>query len=60
MRNAISFEQLRVIDRVLCVAGGADKVRGIHSAIKAGYINCLVTDMITAQELIALEEDSLG
>ncbi len=60
VRNAISFEQLRVIDRVLCVAGGADKVRGIHSAIKAGYINCLVTDMITAQELIALEEDSLG
>lgn len=56
VRTAISLERLSTIERVLCVAGGPAKLRGIRTAIKSGYVNCLVTDLITARDLIALEE----
>jgi len=56
MRNAISIQRLHDIDRVLCIAGGHDKVRGIHTALKSGLANCLVTDSMTASEIIRLEE----
>ena len=59
VRAAISLERLSAIDRVLCIAGGPEKVHGIRTAIKSGYVNCLLTDMITACKLIELEEDSL-
>lgn len=59
VRAAISLERLSAIDRVLCIAGGPEKVRGIRTAIKAGYVNCLLTDMVTARKLVELEEDRL-
>lgn len=58
VRTAITLERLSEIERVLCVAGGPTKLRGIHTAIKSGYVNCLVTDLVTARKLIALEENA--
>lgn len=56
IRNTIGLDRLRDIDRVLCVAGGPRKVRGIWSALRNGFINCLVTDSMTAAAIIGLEE----
>ncbi|RVU98019.1 hypothetical protein EII22_02760 [Coriobacteriales bacterium OH1046] len=58
VRTAITLERLSEIERVLCVAGGPAKLRGIRTAIKSGYVNCLVTDLVTARKLISLEENA--
>lgn len=47
----ISLEQLKQIKRVVGVAGGKNKIQAIKSALKGGYINILVTDTVTAEEL---------
>lgn len=49
---AISLEQLKQIKRVVGVAGGKNKIQAIKSAVKGGYINILVTDTVTAEELL--------
>lgn len=51
---SLEFERLRDIPNVLCVAGGLDKVRAIHAALKTGMIDALVTDEQVARELVAL------
>nr|WP_314784374.1 sugar-binding domain-containing protein [Olsenella uli] len=56
-RNALPLSHLRQMDRVLCIAGGSRKVRGIWSALRCGFVNCLITDSETAMGVIALEED---
>jgi deoxyribonucleoside regulator len=33
------------------VAGGKEKIRAIHAALKAGYLNILITDRYTALAL---------
>ncbi|SHE97662.1 DNA-binding transcriptional regulator LsrR, DeoR family [Thermoanaerobacter uzonensis DSM 18761] len=48
----ISLEQLKQIKRVVGVAGGKNKIQAIKSALKGGYINILVTDTVTAEELL--------
>ncbi len=48
----ISLGQYKAIPRVIAVAGGVEKVRAIHSALKGKIINVLVTDEITAVELL--------
>ncbi|HHY80036.1 MAG TPA: sugar-binding transcriptional regulator [Thermoanaerobacter sp.] len=48
----ISLEQLKQIKRVVGVAGGKNKIQAIKSAVKGGYINILVTDTVTAEELL--------
>ena len=49
---SIKLDQLRKVNKVLCLAGGKTKVEGIYTAIKMGYINSLITDSITALSLI--------
>lgn len=48
----ISLEQLRVLDHVIGVAGGAEKVAAILGALRGGYVDVLVTDTITAQAVL--------
>lgn len=57
IRNTLCLDRLKSIDRVICVAGGPRKVRGIWSALRNGLINCLITDSMTASAIIALEEE---
>ncbi|MDD2235290.1 MAG: sugar-binding domain-containing protein [Desulfitobacteriaceae bacterium] len=46
----VSFDirKLKGIRSVICLAGGAEKVNGIITAAKAGFIKTLITDSITA------------
>lgn len=48
----MDLEQLRRIKRCVGVAGGKRKVAAIRGAMRGKYINILVTDVITANELI--------
>lgn len=50
----ISEEQLRGIKEKIAVAYGDDKVDAIHGAIKAGFVDTLITDEYTAKQLLAL------
>jgi len=51
---AIDLNKLMMIPKVLCLAGGNEKVMGIYTAIRMNYINGLVTDSNTAQKLLEL------
>lgn len=53
---SLELDRLRRIPRVMCVAGGTDKVHAIHAALKSGLIDALVTDEKVAQELVTLGE----
>jgi DNA-binding transcriptional regulator LsrR (DeoR family) len=48
----ITLEQLRRIRRVVGVAGGPQKANVIRGALRGGLINVLITDQITAQQLL--------
>ncbi len=41
---------------VIGVAGGKEKVPAIYAAIKARYINSLITDLDTALSILKMEE----
>jgi DNA-binding transcriptional regulator LsrR (DeoR family) len=49
----ITRDQLRAVPEVLAVAGGASKVRAIAAALRSGMISTLVTDSVTATQLLA-------
>jgi deoxyribonucleoside regulator len=49
----ISLEEIKKIPLVIGVAGGGDKAEAIEGALKGGYIHILVTDQVTAEEIIA-------
>ena len=49
----ITLEQLRACERTIAVAGGPAKVAAIRGALKGGWVNTLVTDSTTAEELIS-------
>ncbi len=46
---AFDVRRLHRVRKVICLAGGLDKVDGILTAARLGYINMLVTDSITAR-----------
>lgn len=48
----ISLADLRAIERVVGVAGGADKFNAILGAIRGKLINILITDRSTAEKLL--------
>jgi DNA-binding transcriptional regulator LsrR (DeoR family) len=48
----ISLEQLRVLEHVIGVAGGAEKVAAILGALRGGYVDVLVTDTVTARAVL--------
>lgn len=49
---SITPEQLRRTGRVVAVAGGPDKVPALLGALRADLIDVLITDQITARELL--------
>jgi DNA-binding transcriptional regulator LsrR (DeoR family) len=53
---AISAEQLQHIPHVIGIAVGTDKAEAILGAARAGLIDALVTDTVTARAVAALLE----
>ncbi len=51
----IELEDLRSIEHVIGVAGGPKKVRAVRGALRAGFINSLITDMATARAVLRRE-----
>ncbi|MBL1229358.1 sugar-binding transcriptional regulator [Enterococcus sp. BWB1-3] len=49
---ALNLEDLKQIPRVVGVAGGKDKIDGIHAALTGHLVNVLITDEITAKALL--------
>lgn len=54
VRNCMGLRDLGRVDRVLCIAGGPLKVRGMLTALRMGFINGLITDSVTASEIIEI------
>lgn len=52
----VSFDirKLKKLKSVICLAGGVNKVEGIITAAKCGYINTLITDSVTARMIFEL------
>jgi DNA-binding transcriptional regulator LsrR (DeoR family) len=48
-----TLEQLRDADRCVGVAGGARKFQAVRGALLGRWINVLVTDLATAERLLA-------
>ncbi len=48
----IGIEELKKIPTVIGVAGGKDKLRAIHSALKGQLINVLITDADTVKAIL--------
>lgn len=53
---SMELEQLRRVDRSIGVAGGERKHQAILGAIRGGWVNVLVTDHLTAQWLLKVEQ----
>lgn len=51
----LSMTDLKNIDKVIAVAGGVDKARAIISVVSPKYHDILITDEITAREIISLK-----
>ncbi|MCX7026208.1 MAG: hypothetical protein NT061_01675, partial [Spirochaetes bacterium] len=51
---AFDIGKLAGMERAICLAGGSSKVSGILAAACAGYMTDLVTDELTALELLRL------
>lgn len=49
---AIDLEEIQKIPLVIGAAGGLHKVEGIRAALKGQLINVLITDIVTARELL--------
>lgn len=54
----ISIEDLRSVEHVVCLSGGVEKALGIIAAAKRHYFNILITDDITASEILSIMEES--
>lgn len=48
----IRLEQLRQVPRAVGIAGGPDKIDAIRGALRGGWINVLITDRFTAEQLL--------
>jgi DNA-binding transcriptional regulator LsrR (DeoR family) len=48
----MELEQLRKVKRSVGIAGGKRKLGAIRGAMRGGYINVLITDSITAEQLV--------
>lgn len=49
---AVDINRLKGQDNVIGVAGGDRKIKAIRGALQGGYLNTLITDESTAQQLI--------
>jgi DNA-binding transcriptional regulator LsrR (DeoR family) len=52
---ALTWDELRVIPRVIAVAYGLEKIAAIAGALRSGVIHVLVSDVPTAKALLASE-----
>ena len=52
----LSLQQLRGVKRAVGVAGGRRKLRAIRGALQGRWINVLITDRMTAQDLLQVGE----
>lgn len=48
----ISLDQLKKIKCVVGIAGGKNKIQAILSVLKGGYLDILITDSLTAMEIL--------
>jgi DNA-binding transcriptional regulator LsrR (DeoR family) len=55
---ALHPDRLRKVETIIGVAGGASKAVAIHAVLRAHLIDVLVTDAVTAQQLLAMHESS--
>jgi DNA-binding transcriptional regulator LsrR (DeoR family) len=51
---AITADQLRLVPRVVALAGGSEKARAVRAAACGGLVTALVTDTALAEEVLAL------
>jgi DNA-binding transcriptional regulator LsrR (DeoR family) len=56
----LTLEELKKIPHVVGVAGGSAKLKPIRAALEAKLINVLVTDHITARELLKTQDEDLA
>jgi DNA-binding transcriptional regulator LsrR (DeoR family) len=49
----IELDQLKRVGRSVGVAGGSRKTAAVRGALLGGWINCLITDLQTAERLLA-------
>ncbi|NHT75747.1 DNA-binding transcriptional regulator LsrR (DeoR family) [Rhizobium sp. PP-F2F-G38] len=49
----ITLDELKNVPSRICVAGGPTKIRAIIATLEAGYVTHFITDMATAEALIA-------
>ncbi len=54
----ITLAELRVVRRVVAVAGGARKLRALQGAMRSGLVDVLITDSFTAMALVGDETDA--
>ena len=54
----IELKQLRRVKRSVGIAGGQRKFAAIQAAIRGRYINVLITDLLTAQALVATQPEA--
>ena len=52
------LETLRQLRHVIGVAAGEKKVQAIHAALLTGVLNVLITDIATAEKVLALESEA--
>lgn len=50
----VSLEQLRKVPEVIVPAGGIEKTQALVGALRGGFIKTLVTDVVTAREVLAM------
>jgi DNA-binding transcriptional regulator LsrR (DeoR family) len=55
---SLNLDDLKKIDKVICLAGGSAKAKGIIAAARNRYFNVLVTDTNTAQQMLELLDNS--
>jgi DNA-binding transcriptional regulator LsrR (DeoR family) len=53
----LTLEEIRKIDHVVGVAGGAEKLKAIRATLEGKLVDVLVTDHMTAQRLLPDESD---
>jgi len=54
----MNIEDLKSVKNVVCMSGGIEKVNGIIAAANKHYFNILLTDDITASEILSSLEDN--
>ena len=55
----LPIDQLKRINRRVGIAGGSAKVEAILGALRGKYINVLITDHLTAQELVNHKDEEV-